>query len=255
MRIDADDYVLFRDTQQNNKIFTMRVSSAGEENVKGILEFDRHITDTSVVKVARSNIICNLGEKPYAAQYPVDARDFYRKTVTHKSGWGDIHFFIKPAKPLLAALGKSLDKTATRMDAKGFSPVFDLICTEVRNFRGKYAGEYKHNGRNGVNRLRLFLKDDHATEMDYVLYHELGHAIRYNYVSSSKARSHWLRLFNLSNPVDGVSEKDFRRLFKDLRRSQAQTIAEFASGLEELDQPIFKTILRYIAQTRKVPSK
>jgi hypothetical protein len=256
MKISESDYVVCKDPQQPKKQpFLVNVTSVGEEHFKGILEHDRHLKQEHV-KLPKFAVLANLGDDPTPGTYAgADARDIFKKTVQHGI-WNDVHYLSKPNKAVRKALMHSLDVTGDKLDRMGFSHLFDSVCTEIRSGRGKYAGMYIHSGKEDKpHRLQLFLKDDHSTQMNYVLYHEAGHAIRYQYVKSPKIRSLWLKWFNLSVPVEPIEEKEFKKLLKRIEKEECESVGEFGSSLEEEDQRTLKTVLRFIKQIHHVGAK
>lgn len=252
IKVNENDYVICKNPESPKKNFLMQVVKVGDSKIGGYIEHDRHLKEEKVT-VPKLLVVANLGEDPTPGKYGnVDARDIYRKTFHHDE-WGDIHFFVKPSKPLRKALKKSLDTTAARLEKRGLSSLFRNVCNEIRSPRGKYAGMYKHGGKNKPNRLQLFLKEEHAQHMDYVLYHESGHVVRYNFMKNSGLRARWLKLYNISVPKVPIKGKEFESMFKQLEKAQPEDLKEYASSLEEDEEKkVLKTVVRYMKQVHRV---
>lgn len=255
MNVAEGDYVVCKEASKEGqgKPFLLHISKIKGEKIGGILEDDRHLKEEKHATLI-SNVICNLGQSPKPGKYGnIDARDIYRKTFTHED-WGHIHFFTRPSKPLRKAVKKALTKTAVRMSAMGFEHVFAKVVNEIRTPRGKYAGSYHHGGKKKASRLKLFLKEEHANEMNYVLYHECGHLIRFHYLKNPRVRAEWLRLFNISVPKKAVKQRDFEEMFKALEKAQPETLKSFASDYKEDEDAlcVLKTATRYMKQVHRV---
>lgn len=253
MKVNENDYVICKDPQNPKRNYMMKVVRVGDEKIGGILEHDRHLKEEKMVSL-KTLVVANLGQAPAPGKYAgVDARDIYRKTLNHDA-WGKIHFFVKPSKPLRKALARSLDKTAEKLTKIGFEHLFNNVCNEVRAPHGKYAGYYKHGGKGKPNRLALCLKEEHAEQMDNVLYHECGHVIRFNYIKNPRLRAKWLWLFDTSVPTEKV--KKFDRMFNSIEKAQPETLKEYAAQLEDEDhQRTLKTVVRYLRQVHRVSAK
>jgi len=255
MKADEGDYVICRSEDRKNKNYMIKVYGVSGKNIHGVVEKDIHLKRVKVT-IKRKNILLNLGTEPKpGVLYGVDARDIFLKTITHDP-WGDIHLLTKLTQPVLSSLKKALDKTAVRLDKMGFDGIYDKVCFEIRSPRGKYAGMYKHGGKDVPNRLQLFLKEDFASQMNYVIYHEAGHAIRYNYIKNPRVRSQWVKLYNTSVLVKPVEERSFRKVLKRVLESGAESMNEFiASQEKERIQKVTRTAMRYIRQVHRIQPK
>jgi hypothetical protein len=176
-----------------------------------------------------SGVLVNLGKDPAPGKvYGVDVTNRYRKTI-HSDVWGPIHFFVKPDKDHMKMLRLGLDVTAKKLEKMDLLDFMGKFQTEIRAKKGKYAGMYVHD-RNGESKVWYAPETcgDQAT-MNYVIFHEFGHVLRYNGLTRVKARARWQRMFQQSIAPVVVSKKNLDRLLAHLL-SQAEIGTEFSLG-------------------------
>jgi uncharacterized protein (DUF2132 family) len=255
MKANVDDYLVYRDPDKPKKNHLMKMVKEKDTAYKGVLEEDKHL-EVKIVTIPKKSILVNLGPFPKpGVVYGVDVRDIYLKSFTHPI-WGDIYFFTKLDKPTLIALRKELDHTGNIISKNGMEPLFDHLCIEIRTARGKHAGLYKHStNKEKPCRIKLFLKEDFASQMAYVLFHEFGHAIRFNCLTNPKVVSSWLHLFNTSIPVEPVTESEFSKMFQKIKKAEAESLGAVKALFSEEDEEdllTLKTAVRFISQVHKV---
>jgi hypothetical protein len=258
LNLKEKDYLICKNPENPKKNFLVTVSSIKPKELDCLLERDRHL-DEEEITIYPHHILLNLGQRPnpeLKSVAGVDVRDVFRKTIEHDV-WGPVHFLTKPSHDVLESLKKSLDKTGEKLTKLGFKKVFGKFSTEIRYHRGKYAGMFKYNDTpKKIHRIQLFLKDEHATQMNYVLYHEFGHAVRFLLLRDPRVHSSWISKFNTSVQVDPISHSEFSKCLKQFLKSDAEKCSEFYSSLEEdREKLVFKQALRFIQKIHRVGAK
>lgn len=213
------------------------------------------------VDVYKRDILIRLGRDPKPGKvYGVDVSNVYRKSINHDA-WGPIHFFTKPDKEVLQRLRLGLDYTAKKLDKAGLLGFTDCFQTEIRVKKGKYAGVYQHKKDN--QSLVWYAPEcaDTQENMNYVIFHEYGHVLRFNGLHRSKARARWQRLFLESIAPVVVSKKVLTSLLDHLidtadstELGLGQVLKEYTAEDESLIVSI-KALLRWIKQIHHVSPK
>ena len=234
MSITEKDYLVVKVKQGSP--FLVRVVEASSKVINTVMEKDRHLTK-KYVEVNPNDVLVNLGSTPKPGKvYNVDVSNLYRTTLTH-DWWGSIHFFVKLEKPVLTQLKASLDRTARHLDKRGLSGVTESFITEIRAKHGQYAGMYQHSTKED-SPSRIWYAPDwtegKADIMDYVIYHEFGHAVRYNLVKSLKLRARWLKLYNYSIASSTFTKAESAELLEVLRaENEADGETRFSQVLKD----------------------
>jgi hypothetical protein len=252
--MEKGDYLICKRSDNPKKNFLVQVSNIKDKEIDCLIEKDRHLEEEEMT-IYPHHILINLGPRPHPELKTiagVDVRDVYRKTINHDI-WGPIHFLSRPERDSIDVLKKSLDKTGDRLCKMGFHRLFNFFCVEVRSPR-KDVGMYRHkHGPKKINRLQLFLSSEHEKEMNYILYHEFGHALRFNVLTEPRVYSSWIGKFNTSIQVDSIASAEFTRLMKMFIKADVDKCSEFYSSLqEEREKLVFKQAIRLIQKIHRV---
>lgn len=260
---NKNDYLIAQ-VKGTQKPFLAQVVQVEEDGtLMCVLEQDRR-SKLRNVEVRPKEIVVNLGPTPPAGKvYNIDVSNLYRRTL-HHDWWGPIHFYTKLDKETLSMFKNSLDRTAKVLDKHKLAPFTELFETEVRAKRGKYAGMYLHKPK--VKHLVWYAPDwaqlDSPT-MDYVIFHEMGHVVRYNGVKGGvKLRQKWLRLYQESIKPVVIPVKATTQLWTKLRQAaSADPECSFSEAVktlsseEDKNDRALKVILKWIKQVHHVGLK
>jgi hypothetical protein len=200
--------------------------------------------------VALSDVVLNLGSDPHPGKvYGYDVGTLHRKRLTHDK-FGDVHFFYRPDKQVLADLKESMDKVAERLKRQDLLFLLDNMIFEVLPYNGeKFAGRFlKSKNEKLPKRIQIRPEIMPASEYQYVWYHELGHNLHLDYCKpSKKLNASWLKLFNTSIRVDTI-KKDKSQQLLDALIGGEEPPSDFKRGLDEEDALAFKWLIRTIQQ-------
>lgn len=195
--MEKQDYVIAQGKQKAPYLF--QVTQVDGKTISGVLEQDRRKKPTPI-EISKKDVIVNLGPEPRSGKvYGIDVSNIYRKAFNH-DWWGPIYFYVKPDAPTMKVLRTGLDRTAEVLEKKKLTDFVELFSTEIRAKQGKYAGMYHHNPKQGSTVWYApECSQGSQTTMNYVIFHEFGHAVRYNGLSAAvKLRQKWLRLYQKS---------------------------------------------------------
>lgn len=209
------------------------------------------------IEITKRDVLVRLGPEPKPGKvYGVDVSNVYRKSISHDF-WGVLHFFVKPEKAVLDRLRKGLDETAKRLDKLGLREYTTRFQTEIRAKKGKYAGMYQHRQENkSIVWYAPETADDQA-QMNYVIYHEFGHVLRFNGLNRVKMRARWQKLFQQSVTPTLVTKKylsglwDHVKLSADGEASLGSVIKEFQKD-EEATDAYLKALSRWFRQVHHI---
>lgn len=215
LTIEAKDFVIVQEPQKRAAL--LQVTSVDTKTFSGILEQDRRKAYREI-ELSRKHVVVNLGPKPVPGNvYNIDVSNIYQKTISHE-WWGSLHFYTRLEPAIMKTLRGSLDKTADRLTKLGFSAFADLFEVEIRAKKGKYAGMYQHRPGQSLLWFAPEWAQGSPAVMDEVLYHEFGHAVRFNGLSeATKIRQKWLRLYQQSIRPVTIPEKAFRSMLSHLK--------------------------------------
>lgn len=251
MKTQENDYVICRSVDNANKNFLGQVIKVRKDGFVVTEEKDRHFNPNNI-EVENDQLVLNLGEKPPKGKIlGFDTENLYRKSKEHPI-WGSIHYFRPMHKQLGSSLSVALDKTGDRLVSLGFEKLFDKFVFEVRAHHGQYSGMYIYvHGEKKPSRLQLNLKDDHASEMAYILYHEFGHAIRKHCLNTPGVHASWTKLFRTTVQSKPIEASTFKRLLKaivsvDPEVAKGYTTAELINSTEEDDILAFRMAVRHM---------
>lgn len=191
---------------KGGKPFLAQVKEIADKSMIVILDHQRY-QEERTIEITKRDILVRLGENPKPGKvYGVDVANVYRKSINHEF-WGPIHFFVKPADEVLKRLKIGLDFTANKLDKMGYREYTTRFQTEIRAKKGKYAGMYLHRPDNkSLIWYAPEMAEDQKT-MNYIVFHEFGHVLRFNGLNRVKARAKWQKLFQQSIAPIVVSRK------------------------------------------------
>jgi hypothetical protein len=263
MKYHEKEYVIAK--QGDSKYFLAQVKTVDDKVFTIIPEKNRHL-DPREIEISKKDIVLNLGLNPAPGNvYGVDVSNRYKKALSHEF-WGTLYFFIDLPKDTLKVLRTSLDHTAKVLGKLGLEDFTDVFSIEVRAKKGKYAGLYKHSKDESVLNTIVLSPDWEQTTatslVDYILYHEFGHVLRYNGLTSKKAQARWLKLFHKSIKPDLIDHKDLMAILKGLKAAKKEDDAigwsEAMKGLADEDEEMAhraKILMRWFKQIHHLSSK
>lgn len=243
------------------KYFLMRVTGTHSGGViTGYLEHDYHIASKRMpIEVLEKQVVCNLGPKPMQGKvYNVEVAPFIGSK--HHDLFGTISFLYQPKKEVGARLMEAFDRVGKRMEKKGLEFLCDDTAGdrvwEVRAAKGKYAGMYKKSKKPSVNPHRLIISPDKLpmSEMEYVLYHEIGHHLHLNFVRSNKLNTKWIKIFNTTVKPLTVKKEVSANLLGLLIDGDTMP-SDFGSTLDDDLTNSYRHILRIIKAEHAVSVK
>jgi hypothetical protein len=268
------DYVIatFRDDKDSSP-FLCKVDKLRDGGAyKTTVQYDRYLpsSDDKYLTIKDSDLLAVLGSDiSYGGQaFGIDLDNVYVKTREH-SLWGPVHVCTTQMQSgWFKWLRSSMDHTARRIEKAGLKDLGSKFETEIRAEHGKYSGTYKHAGTRGeddfnseayTDLLTIYARHDHSVDsMDYVLYHEFGHAVQFNLLSTTNIFSKWVNLYCSTVNLKPIDVKDFARVRKSLvkayKTDHVQSIGQYARTIKEDESEtlVFRTALRLIRQTHKV---
>lgn len=254
----TNQYVVVK--RKDEKPFLGRIDKVREDAVMVALEKDIQY-QRNVVEVDKKDIKVLLGENPLPGTvHGFDLNNLYRKTLEHKF-WGPIHFFVPLEKPTLRILKNSLDRTAERVTKLGLEHYADCFETEIRAKKGKFAGMYRHSGSEDKPNVVWYAPDwckNDQKQMDYVVFHEFGHAVRYNGIKTNKMRNKWLRLYQKTIAQVKVEPKTLRAILHDLDDfdEEQESFKGALNGATQDQSPrVQKALTQWLKETHRITGK
>lgn len=248
------DYIIAQ--MKGNKPFLAQVKEIDDKTLVVIPDLLRY-QEPREIEITKKDVVVRLGADPIPGKvYGVDVSNVYRKTFSHEF-WGPIHFFVKPEKAVVDRLKLSLDTCGKKLDKLGMREYTTRFQTEVRAEKGKYAGMYQHRQE---NKSIVWYAPDKATnqeEMDYIVYHEFGHVLRFNGLNRVKLRAKWQKLFQQSITPTLVTKKylsglwDHVKLSADGEASLGSVIKEFQQEEDETTSYL-KALSRWFKQVHHI---
>ncbi len=252
-----NQYVIIR--QGQDKPFLAKIEKI-KDNGKVFVVPEKDIQyGLNVIDVKKNDIKVLLGSDPLPGRvHGFDLNNLFRKTITHDF-WGDIHFFIRPDKETMKVLKDGLDKSAKIVEKLGLGMYAGGNCfeTEIRAKTGKYAGMYKHGGKEKMNKVWYAPEFAHGqvTEMVYVILHEFGHVIRFNGVLSNKMRNRWIRLYQKTIQQVQVPSKDLSAILSDIAGEDEDQVSfnkALSNSMSDRHPRFKKAVLQWLKETHKI---
>ncbi len=245
--INIGDYLVLKPEKGSKKYNLFRVTRLKPDTLTGTLESHRKGLQVDTAEIDKRCVLLNLGAKPLPGKvYGIDLINRYRACIEHPF-WGNILVFTDLDQAQRTLVKQSLDRTARRIEKLGLSAYVELIDTRLCAKQGKWAGRYHHNGNGGEDSKGAPHFVQYAPEyadlkpdaMDYIVYHEFGHVVRYNGVTGKKIRLKWLNEYRRSIDSFEISKGSLKTLFNHLSSridgdaTLASAIREFANEDEE----------------------
>ncbi len=239
----------------DDKPFLFKIKAVGEDLLV-IPEKDRQYVENTI-SVKKSDVVAYLGLKPHPGKVlGCDTTNLFIKTIEHDF-WGPINFFVRQDKDTMKSLRESLDRTGSRLTKLGLAKVTENLVTDIRAKQGKYAGMYRHNrdGRNVIWYAPIWAES--AELLDYVVYHEFGHAVRHNAVTNLSIRGQWQKLYQRSIKPTVVDKKTVREILDTILESEDRLPEVLKDFVKDDDEKVLqvKAILRWIKQIHKIGTK
>jgi len=259
--VSKNDYVVGHDGSDNKKkTFLFKVESVSKGIATGVVEKDCHLKARRfTVEVPIKNIIVNLGADPHrGTAYGHDISVLYRGRRTHDF-FGPLYWFYSPSDESKKELMAAFDKAAKVLERNklGFLADVQTCIWEIVPANGeKYAGMYRRskNPEKSPHRFHIRPEIMPSSEWTYVIFHELGHHLHYEYVTGKKLNAQWVQLYNTTIAVTSIKKEKSQELLDGLL-SQEDPPSAFKSNLSEEDTLIYKLILKNISQQHGVTVK
>lgn len=251
MKISKGDYFVGRDGDSRKTYLAKALEDSHGKAVESLYEKDCHIQGLRhTFTQDLAGVVLNLGPKPYPGKvHGHDTSSLFTKRLTHDK-FGDVMFFYKPDKQVLADLKESMDKVAERLKRQDLAFLLDGLIFEVLPYNGeKYAGMYIRSKNEKIpNRVQIRPEIMPASEYAYVWHHELGHHLHLTFCrESKKLNASWLKLFNTSIKVETIKKDKSQQLLHALIAGE-EPPSDFKRGLDEEDALAFKWLIRTIQQ-------
>lgn len=257
MKIQKGEYFIAK--QQGGKDYLAKaLADSDKKTVEALLERNCHIQGLrATLTVKLDDVVLNLGTDPYPGKvHGHDVGTLFRKRLNHEK-FGDINFFYRPEKQVLADLKSSMDSVSAKLKKAGLLFLLHDIVFEVLPYTGvgRYAGMFMKS-KNEKIPDRIQIRPEMVTTVDYayVWYHELGHHLHLSFCQSKKLNATWLKLYMTSIRVEAV-KKDTSQKLLDLLLDGQECPSDFKSGLDEEDALAFKWIIRTIQQVNGLSIK
>lgn len=168
--------------------------------------------------------------------------------------WGTIHFYRKitddrEMKYFKAMLTKIHEKLA-EIKATGFMPLTLKILPQ----KGKKAGWYNYNTKNGDTLALLPIDFRDKEYNDYVLFHEAAHGIWFRQIPRD-IQVKWIDIYEERINVHSADKKKLQRLAKEAAGC-AEGIGSFIKNeCEGEDIDIMKECIAYVKRVHKITQK
>lgn len=251
MPVDKGDYVVAR-TEKYRKPFVMRVSSSNKKTIEGVMAKDAHIQELrKLVEIKHEDVIAVCGADPRPGKaWGADMTNLYRGRKTHDK-WGDLNWFYQPKKEVSQGLMAGFDKAyklLKKVDLHSLAGEDGVVWEILPYTKEKYAGMYIHSNKEGVpSRYQIRPEIMPGTEYPYVIIHEVGHRMHFEYLKSKKLNSEWIQMYRRSLAVVTISKSTCEQLQEALMSGEDPPSA-FKGQLEEDLVLSYKLILKYISQ-------
>jgi hypothetical protein len=265
MEIQQGDYCIAQveDESGKTKNHFFRVRKIEGKEIEGVLEKNTHLKPITV-SFKKKQIVLNLGVKPpVGSVFGFNVGSYYRGKKSHPD-FGDVHFFVDLKEEEKLSLRKSLDRAASLLQEKDLGFVLnDNLVLNICPKKGKYAGWYNHSsGPDGQNEIYVSLADINSPEAVakkqylYVLVHELGHALHFNFVrDSQKLEAKWIELYNQSIGMRKVEAKECRAFLKSFLQAETDFQSWMSSFEEDEDKAKLRLILKWVREVKSLSTR
>lgn len=268
MNVSPNDYVVaFHDGEskpgQKQKFTLIKVASVNRDGeLTGRIEHFPHIKAVHCTIPVKS-VAVNLGPNPPPGKvFGCDTTQLYRKSIDHPA-FGTVHFMCKPSKEDLAKLSRAMNSIHAKL--KKFKLLFLLeegtVFEFVNHAFSKYAGMFYNSKDREKAPSRIALCVDSRALLhngidsyEYVLAHELGHALHFHHLKSVPTiDSMWVKAYTNSVQPKRVDKKTAVEFLAMVKRERS--VSGAAGQMAEEDQEAVKLIVKWIHQTGGLRSK
>jgi hypothetical protein len=253
--IQTDDLVFVEVPGKSEKprALLVRADRVQGDVLRGVVEEHRHLT-ASHIEVPLSAVMMNVGPDPFPGKvYGYDLSYLFRR-YRAVPALGDVAFFCKVTKDEVTQLREAAASLYRRLTKAKLDFVFDdPVSYEVvsKQYAGKWAGMYSRAKKEGdSHRIQVTLDKSRLEtssigNYEYVLAHEIGHHVHYQYVKgTSPADAAWIRAYQETVRPLMVDSKLVKTFLEHLlhERSVRSLIAETEADL----QPQLKRVLKEV---------
>lgn len=261
---NGDYLVVAPEDPANKKYLLVKTTDVYGSTIEGWNESARKGLNTEKVTVKVNNVVTSLGPNPPAGKvYGLDLTNRFRKNLEHPF-WGNILVYTSLESSEIKLIKNSLDRTAKKIEKMGLEPFTDFIDTHIVAKQGKWAGMYNHSRDQEKTRSYIQYAPEcaalNADMMDYIVYHEFGHCVRYNGILGKKVRLKWLLEYNRSIQPFEISLTQLKRVLKYLESyvdeevSLAHVFRDFISEDED-NKPVVRGIMRWFQEVHHLAPK
>lgn len=251
--MERGDLVIAR---QERFTFLAQVQEVTKGTIHGFLAKDYHIPSRRLaVELVPNDVVVNLGKSPRPGSvYGVEVSHLVG--TKHHPDFGQIAFLYRIKKESGHALMRAFDIAAKTLKKHklGFASragVWEVLSPDLG---GKYAGKYKRSKFPDKNPHRFQIRPEKMVVEDYpyVVYHELGHHLRFEYVTDAAVLARWVVVFNTSIKLAKVTKDVSRNLLSRLIRGTTLP-SQLAGELEsDEDALAYRQIIRVIKSDHAV---
>lgn len=208
MKIQPNDLIFVTPTESESKspkLVLVRVTKINADTIIGVMEATRH-QSASTIEVPKASVALNVGETPPPGKvYGYDLHHIFtrRRTI---DPLGEVAFFTRATKEQVSSLRTAAANVEKRLRKAKLdfileAPIDYHIVSKER--AGKYAGMYHHSKDLSKHNHKIEVTlDDSRRESasintyEYVLAHEIGHALHFGYLKNSDAAdAAWVRAY------------------------------------------------------------
>lgn len=276
-KINIGDYLVLKHAEKASVSYSLvkaakvvaLVKSAKVVGTKfrGTIESERKGLVVNTVEATNDQVLLNLGSDPDPGKvYGLDLTNRFRRCIEHPF-WGNVLLFTRLETETLKLVKASLDRTAKKIEKLGLEHYTSLIDTHLVAKQGKWAGKYYHrppkseteDSAHYVAYAPEFAAND-AKIMDYVVFHEFGHVVRYNGVLGKKLRVKWLKEYTRSIADFEITKTELKEVFDFLENcidqevSLGKVLRDFIAE-DESHAPWIKAILRWFKEVHHLSPK
>lgn len=235
----------------------LKVSMVEGEEFLGVIAKNSHIPELKKsVEYPLKSIVVDLGKKPAPGKvYNQDLNKLYvgKKGVEH---FGEFYFFYKPSKETFGNLRKASRIVAKRLKKLGlYNVLSNNIYWEVEPATGqKYAGMYKLTANKDYVLHQISIRPEvmAPTDYPYVLCHELGHLLHFNYLAqNTELEAKWIDAYNKSVKRLSVSKEDLQGILTILMEGEIRP-SRLRTELDEEQRQKYQLILKQIRGSHKL---
>ena len=257
MTIKKGNYVIAALDKHGKSPYLLKVLAVDKTEIHGVVEKFCHIEKLRLTATVPNNcIMVDLGTDPKnGSVYGVNVTSRFVAKKVHDD-FGTLNFFYKPEKEVGIALMTAFSKAYKILKSRGLEFLVNDIIWEIHpTHKEKYAGMYMHSkNEKSLSTIKINPEVMPNTEFVYVILHELGHRLHFEYLTSRKLNALWVKLYNTSIKVAAVKKETSQTLL-DALMSQEDSPSNFKSLLAEDEALAYKWILRTIKEVHSLGVK